>query len=257
MSPDGAIETTEDAALGGRLTLRQPRRGHRFGHDGVLLAAATAARPSDHVVDLGAGVGLAGLALAARVPGLTVTLVEIDPQLVALATENARSNGLAHCVQALALDATASARALATAGLKPGSAQRVMMNPPFNDPARQRPSPDTNRAHAHNALPERLIGWCKTAGRLLTANGTLTLIWRADGLPEVLAALDGGFGGITVLPVYPRPHAAAIRILIGATKGSRAPFALLPGLILNDAHGRPSSAAETVLREGTALTLTN
>jgi tRNA1(Val) A37 N6-methylase TrmN6 len=257
MSPEGPFETTDDAVLDGRLILRQPQRGHRFGHDGVLLAAATAARPGDHVVDLGAGVGLAGLALAARVPQLSVTLVEIDPQLVALATENARRNELDHCVRAVEVDATASASVLAAAALKPGSVQRVMMNPPFNDPARQRPSPDASRVRAHTAVPERLALWCKTAGRLLTADGALTLIWRADGLPEVLAALGSGFGGITVLPVHPRPAAAAIRILVGATNGSRAPFALLPGLILNDADARPSSAAQAVLRQGAALILTS
>jgi tRNA1(Val) A37 N6-methylase TrmN6 len=257
MSPDEPIETTADAVLGGRLTLRQPRRGHRFGHDGVLLAAATAARPGDHVVELGAGVGLAGLALAARIPELSVTLVEVDPQLTALATANIALNALEHRVRAIALDATASASAFAAAGLKLGSAQHIMMNPPFNDPARQRPSPDISRARAHTALARNLPAWCKTATRMLTANGSLTMIWRAEGLPEVLAALGSSFGGITVLPIYPRPHAAAIRILVGATKGSRAPFALRPGLILNDPDGRPSSAAEAVLREGVALTLTN
>src|SRR5262245_6776973 len=83
-----ADPVTEDAALGGRLALRQPRRGHRFGHDAILLAAATGGRAGEHAVDLGAGVGAAGLALAARVPGLSVTLVEVDPALVALAVEN-------------------------------------------------------------------------------------------------------------------------------------------------------------------------
>src|SRR6266508_5704149 len=81
---------TDDAVLGGRLRLRQPRRGHRVGHDAILLAAATGARPGEDAVDLGAGVGAAGLALAARVPGTIVTLVEIDPELAALAAENAR-----------------------------------------------------------------------------------------------------------------------------------------------------------------------
>ena len=71
------IETTEDAVLGGRLRLRQPVRGHRVGHDAILLAAATGARGGEHAVDLGAGVGAAGLALAARVTGLKVTLVEV------------------------------------------------------------------------------------------------------------------------------------------------------------------------------------
>src|SRR6266550_6557757 len=77
-------EITEDAVLGGRLTLRQPRSGHRFGHDAILLAAATDARPGDTAVDLGAGVGTAGLALAHRVPKLKVALVEVDPMLADL-----------------------------------------------------------------------------------------------------------------------------------------------------------------------------
>lgn len=253
MTPENSLDTTDDAVLGGRLRLTQPRRGHRFGHDGVLLAAATAARPGEHVVDLGAGVGLAGLALAARVPELTVTLVDIDPQLVSLAAKNARRNGLEHCVRALALDATATARAFAAAGLTPGSAQRVMMNPPFNDPRRQQRSPDTPRARAHAAGPRLLTAWCKTATRLLAASGVLTLIWRADGLPALLAAFGGRFGAITAMPVYPRPQAAAIRVLVSATKSSRAPFGLAPGLILNDADGNSSAAAEAVLRQAAAL----
>src|SRR6516162_488097 len=85
---------SEDAILAGRLVLSQPRRGHRFGHDAILLAAACPAQPGDHVVDLGAGVGAAGLALASRVAGLSLTLVEIDPELSALAQANARQNGL-------------------------------------------------------------------------------------------------------------------------------------------------------------------
>ena len=89
-----ALETSDDAVLGGRLRLRQPLRGHRVGHDAILLAAATGARAGEQAVDLGAGVGAAGLALAVRVAGLEVTLVEIDPALCALAADNARRNGL-------------------------------------------------------------------------------------------------------------------------------------------------------------------
>src|SRR2546428_8646738 len=90
-----SAEVTEDAALGGRLRLKQPTRGHRVGHDAILLAASCPAVAGDAVVDLGAGVGGAGLALAVRVGGTSVTLVEIDADLAALAAENAQRNGLA------------------------------------------------------------------------------------------------------------------------------------------------------------------
>jgi len=83
----------------------------------------------------------------------------------------------------------------------------------------------------------------------------VTLIWRADGLVDLLAALARGFGAVAVQPVHPRADAPAIRVLVRAVKGSRAPLALLPALVLAGADGRPSAAAEAVLRHGGTLPL--
>lgn len=237
-------DVTDDAVLDGRLKLKQPRRGHRFGHDAILLAAATAAQPGERAVDLGAGVGAAGLALALRVPGLVVTLVEIDPDLAALARENAARNGLAERVSAVVLDATAEADAFAAQGLAPASCDHVLMNPPFNDPARPQ-SPDAGRRRAHVGGP--LADWVKTAARLLRPKGALTLIYPADRLPE-LVDFGPGFGGPTLVPVHPKPGAPAIRILARAIKGSRAPAVLLPGFVLARDDGRPTDQADAVLR---------
>jgi tRNA1(Val) A37 N6-methylase TrmN6 len=247
-------ETSEDAVLGGRLVLRQPLRGHRVGHDAILLAAATLAQSGEQAVDLGAGVGGAGLALARRIAGVAVTLVEIDPALTALAAGNAQRNNLSDRVRAVCLDVESSAADFTAAGLASGSATCVLMNPPFN--ASQQPSPDRARRLAHAATEGMLERWLRTAARLLRADGAVTLIWRADGLADVLAALDKDFGAITVLPVHPKPGAAAIRVLVRATKASRAPLALLPGLLLADADSKPTAAAEAVLRKGEALSLT-
>src|SRR4051812_11589044 len=153
---------TDDAVLDGRLRLRQPARGHRFGHDAILLAAACPACAGEQIVDLGAGVGAAGLALAARVDGSLVTLVEIDPQLAALAAENAQRNGLAARVRAVVLDSAAPARAFTAAGLQPESVARALMNPPFNDQVRQRTSPDRSRRLAHAATAATLAAWVRT-----------------------------------------------------------------------------------------------
>jgi tRNA1(Val) A37 N6-methylase TrmN6 len=244
---------TEDAVLGGRLVLRQPRHGHRVGHDAILLAAATPARAGEHAVDFGAGVGAAGLALAARTPGLAVTLAEVDPALAAFAADNIRRNGLDERVRAVVLDVTAGARAFAAAGLPAGAAARVLMNPPFNDPSTSRASPDPARRRAH--VSAGIGPWLRNAARLLGAGGTLTLIWRADGLADVLAALARDFGAVTVQPVHARPDAPAVRVLVRAVKSSRAPLALLPSLMLAGADGRPSAEAEAVLRHGAALPL--
>jgi tRNA1(Val) A37 N6-methylase TrmN6 len=249
-----ADTTSEDALLGGKLTLRQPLRGHRFGHDAVLLAAATPARTGEHAIELGAGVGPAGLALAHRVEGLAVTLVELDPNLAALARENAARNALADRVRVICLDVAAPIAQFADAGLAPDSADHVLMNPPFNAP--HNPSPDQARRLAHAASPGTLARWIDTAARLLRPQGALTLIWRADGLADLIATLVSGFGASAIVPIYPKPGAAAIRVLVSAIKASNAPPSLLPGLVLADSDNKPSAQAQAILRDGAALVLT-
>ncbi|MBS0533024.1 MAG: methyltransferase [Proteobacteria bacterium] len=245
MSAD--IDTTDDAVLGGRLRLLQPKRGHRVGHDAILLAAATGGAAGERAVDLGAGIGGAGLALARRIPGLDVTLVEIDPALAVLAGENARRNDLAGRVRAVTCDVEDVA-ALAAAGLAEQSFDRVLMNPPFNDPARQQSSPDARRRLAHVAGDGLAARWIAAAAFLLKPGGVLTVIWRAAGRDGLIAAMQPHFGEIGVLPVLPRPDAGAIRVLVRAVNGGAGRLPDYPPLALNDAGGKPTQAVEDILR---------
>jgi len=244
---------TEDAFLGGKLRLRQPKSGHRAGHDAMLLAAATPARSGDRVVDLGAGVGAAGLAVARRVSGIKLVLVEIDEKLAELARSNANSNAIA--AETIALDVTSASSAFVSLGLKPDSAEIVLMNPPFNDSARHRVSPDKLRETAHVATPATLEGWVRAARRLLKTGGMLVMIWRADEIAEVLATLDRGFGSLAILPVHADVTSPAIRVLVRAVKGGKAPARLEPALVLNDESGRPHQKVQDILQGKAALLL--
>ena len=250
---DPLLETTEDAFLGGTLRLRQPKSGHRAGHDAMLLAAATPARAGHRVVDFGAGVGAAGLAVARRVAGLDIVLIEIDEALAELARGNAASNRIE--AKVIAMDLASSADTFAGAGLAPDSVDAVLMNPPFNDSRRHRSSPDKSREIAHVADAATLENWIHAARRILKSGGVLTLIWRADGLAEVLAALDRGFGSLAILPVHGNAATPAIRVLVRAIKGGRAPTALYPGLMLNDESGLPNKQVQEILTGKGALPL--
>jgi tRNA1(Val) A37 N6-methylase TrmN6 len=238
---------TDDAILNGRLRLLQPKRGHRFGHDAVLLAASVCAKPKDHAVEFGSGVGAASLALLARVRDIKVTLIEIDPVLADLAAQNIARNGLAPSARVVLMDAGSMARTFAAKGLAPGSADHVFMNPPFNDESR--PSPDRMKKRAHVAPGKLLANWITAATRLLRAQGNLTVIWRADGLAPVLDALSKNYGAISVLPVHGKDGETAIRIIVRAVKAGRAPLTLRPSLILNDRNNRPTPEAEAVMRD--------
>jgi tRNA1(Val) A37 N6-methylase TrmN6 len=248
-------DTTEDAFLDGELRLRQPKSGHRAGHDAMLLAAATAAKAGDRVAEFGAGVGAAGLALARRVGGIELVLAEIDPDLAALARENAALNAIPANV--VVLDVTALAESFAGAGLNPDSVDAVLMNPPFNDAARHRASPDPARASAHVADSTTLDKWVHAARRLLKSGGALTLIWRADGIAEALAALGRGFGSLMILPVHADATSPAIRVLIRGVKGGKAPARVLSSLLLNDESGLPNKRVAEMLSGRRVLPLAN
>ena len=117
---------TEDEFLGGQLRLLQPRHGYRAGMDAVLLAASVPAEAGQAVLDLGSGVGTAGLCLARRVDGLRITGVELQPDLSALATENAARNGLAGRATFIAGDLRARGSIL-----EARSFDHVICNPPY------------------------------------------------------------------------------------------------------------------------------
>jgi tRNA1(Val) A37 N6-methylase TrmN6 len=256
MTEEGAV--TLDAFLGGRVALLQPRRGHRAGLDAALLAAAVPAEAAGEAVDLGCGVGTVAFAAAARAPRLTVTGVDNDAAMLALARlalarpENA---AFAPRVRLIEADAALPRRAREAAGLMDGSADLVLMNPPFHKEGCSRPSPDARRRAAHVAAAGGLSAWLATAAGLLRPRGCLLLVHRADALPALLADLDGRFGALRVLPLHPRAFEPAGRVLVAAVKASRAPLALLPGLVLHEEDGRWTEPAEDCLTGQSTLPL--
>ena len=246
---DAEPATTVDGFLGGRLAIEQPRKGaHRAGLDAVLLAAALPPDARGLVLDLGAGVGVAGLAVACRCPDTTLVLVEIDADAAALARRNVERNGatVGGRVEVLEADVTA----WGAAGLAANGADHVIMNPPYHPADRMRPSPHPGRAGAHLLRPEDLDGWFKAAAGLLQPRGRLTAIFRADETPRLLAAAGRRFGGLTLYPVHPRAGEPATRVILAGRPQSRAPFRLLPGLVLHEPDGRYTPEADAVLRGG-------
>lgn len=231
-----------DTFLDGRVKARQPQTGFRSGTDAVLLAAAVPAERGQSALELGAGSGTASLCLAARVPGVIVTGVELDPALADLARENAAASELEASFAAadiFALPAT----------LKRDFAQ-VLANPPFHGEGAVPPDPARARALMDDGtLPQ----WLSIGLQRTVSGGFFTVILRADRLHEALAALPKG--GVNIFPLWPRAGMAAKRVILQARKGSRAPVGLLAGLALHEADGRYTAAAEAILRDGASLAM--
>lgn len=274
MAEDGQGEIARHFLLDGKVGICQSAGGeHRAGLDAVMLAAAVSLdpRPGRDVatlVDLGAGVGAGGLCVAARLAStgikqaLHVTLVENDPASLALArlsvSEPANAPFAAR-IDILDADVTLRGAARTTAGLRPNMADWVIMNPPFHDRAKVRHSPNRSRAAAHVLGEDGLLPWFRTAAAILKKDGRLGLIFPAEGLNRVLEGLHGRFGAVAVFPLFKGAEEPAIRVVVTATKASRRPLRLLPGLILHEkarnAGGRRdwTAQANAVLKGNASL----
>ena len=237
-------DNTLDGFLGGRLSIAQPRRGFRAGHDTVLLAASVPALGGSHVLELGSGAGVASLCLACRIPQVRVTGIEIDPELVALANENAERNGMADRVGFECGDA-------ASIGGET-TFDHVFFNPPFH-PASGEESPNMGRDLATRDAANAIAGWTRSAAALTRAAGTVTAILRADRVDQMIAAGDGR--GVVLFPLFPRSGEAPKRMIVQFQKGNSSPLHLTAGLVLHEQDGRNTDAAEAVLRHGAALAL--
>lgn len=238
---------SDDRLLDGRLRLRQPRQGYRVAIDPVLLAAFVPAAAGDEVLDVGCGTGAAALCLASRVPGCAILGLELSVEAAAIARLNAAANGFAERITVHAGDIGDPPQTLRR------SFDQVMSNPPYLPAMQGTLPPDRAKARAHVESCE-LMEWISACLRRLRPGGWLTLVQRADRLPELLAAVVGRAGDATVLPLWPRADApAARRVLLRARKGSRGPAVLAQGLVLHEADGGYTAEAEAVLRHGAAI----
>ncbi len=244
------METTIDAALGGRLKLRQPAKGYRFAIDPILLAACCPARPGGRVADLGCGIGIAALAIARRVAGIACHGIDKLAPMVELANQNANGNGLGDRVT-FGLGDIGRWRQ----SIDPGTFDHVVANPPHHAQGAMTISPDPIKAAATREDSCGLVDWAEAAMGALRQGGDALFVHRADRLADVLAAFGPRFGAILVLPIHPRQGALARRIVVFGRKGSRAPMQLLPGLVLHEPDGSWSEAARRVLEDAQALDL--
>ncbi len=250
--PFSDADLTRDAFLGGKVMLRQPRVGYRAGVDPVFLAASVPAKAGDRVLELGCGGGPGLCCLGARVAGLVLTGVELQPGYAALAQRNTQENHL---------DARIYAADLRQLPPEVTAQQfhHVMANPPYFH-AGARLGADDRGKELGLAGETPLAEWVAVASRRARPGGTVTFIQRADRLADVLAPMAETLGSLEVLPLAPRQGRAAHLVLVRGRKGGRAPLRLHAPVILHQGDEHLQDAEDYtpmiagVLRDGAEFT---
>lgn len=246
---------TDDAFLGGALAILQMRSGYRAGLDAVMLAAAVAPVGDNalRVLDVGAGVGTAGLCVARRVPVAEVVLLEREPELVELAARNIARNRLEPRVRAVSASVGAAVADLRALGLRDESFSHVIANPPYYDVSAGTLAPDRLKAGAHAMDGDGLERWARFMARMAQPLGVALVVHRAEALPQLLQAFGQRFGALTILPLHPREGEPASRVLLRGVKGSRAPLRILRGFTLHGEGNAFTPEAQEILRNGGPL----
>jgi tRNA1(Val) A37 N6-methylase TrmN6 len=247
--PDDAL--SRDEFLGGQLRLWQPKQGYRAGVDPVLLAASVSAGAGDTVLDLGCGAGVAALCVASRVPGVTATGLEVQPGYADLARRNASENDTE--LEVVQGDLTRMPDTL-----KQRQFTHVLANPPYFDRADSTKVSDDGREAGRGEVTP-LSDWVEAAAKRCAPKGTVTLIQRAERLPELLTHAARHLGNLEVLPLIPRKGRAARLVLLRGRKGGRAAFRLHDGWVLHEGDSHPgdrenyNAATTCILRLGAPL----
>lgn len=249
---------TRDMFLGGALSILQPRDGFRAGSDAVLLASAVEAKAGESLLDIGAGVGTAGLCALYRLAGIELWGIELQDDLAELARLNAANNDFAGRSHIIAADIGARQSFRGVAGpmgksfLEAGF-DHVITNPPFFGRGRARETKTEGRTLARVEGHVSLADWLKFAVARAKSRGTVTVIHRAERLGEILAGLGAGCGRLRVIPLWPEAGMPAKRVIVTGLKGDKGPLELTAGLVLHETGGKPTTAADAISRRGAAL----
>jgi len=234
--------------LDGRVQLMQPDKGYRTAIDAVFLAAFCLAENDDHVLDVGCGNGSAGFCLAARQPHVHVTGLELQSEFSALAEQGVIANGFDCRYRIFNGDLLSAPRDIVDTLY-----DHVIANPPYMK------SSDGNQPKHANQITATVEGgadlndWLSFLLKRTKPGGTVTVIHRADRLPDIMAWFRDHHASLTVLPILPTDDRPANRVLVRAVKSSKARFQLRSGLVVHDGFGEYSEMARKILLQAHSI----
>lgn len=199
------------------LTLQQPKEGYRFTLDPLLLCDFSCAAAEQTIADLGSGCGVMALILARMASEAQVIAVEKEAPMAALATQNARLNGLEERVRVLPEDLLHIRRHLPVS-----CCDLVVSNPPYRKQGRGRLNLHPGRMAGRHETTAGLADFLAAAKYLVQPAGRICVVYHPARLPEFMAAAAALKLSVRRLRmVHGTPGADAKVFLAELTKGGR------------------------------------
>lgn len=247
--PELGALTTDDL-IGGKVHLLQPLKGYRVSMDTVLLAAAVPAKSGQRVLEAGTGSAGAALCVAHRCPDVEVVGLELQSTMAELARKNIALNNFEHRMSVVEGCVTTRPETL---GLE--CFDHVFANPPYLELGTALRPPMNTKGIAHMDSTAKLKDWVTFCLAMVKKKGTLTFVFRADRLHDLLYLLQGKAGEVVLCPLWPRIGVPAKRVLVQAKKQLNGVLSLSAGIALHGKVDRYTAEAEAILRDGKAINM--
>lgn len=237
-------DETVDTLFGDSLQLVQAKNGYRFSLDPLLLANFVNIAACGRGLDLGAGCGVLPLLLVRRSKDLNMVGWERQPQMVARAKRGVELSGFGGRVEIVAADLR-KFRDLTMAG----SFDLVVTNPPYRGSGKGRVAPDDERAAARHELFGGLGDFLAAASWALRYRGRFAIVYLAERLPELLAAMTAlGLEPKRLRLVHPRAGEGARMVLVEGLKGGGAGLKVEPPLYIYNSAANGRDYSDEVLQ---------
>jgi len=216
----------------GVVYVTQPKSGHRFTLDSILLADFCMLKSRDRVLEPGAGSGIISLLLANKFPHAHITAVELQPAIAGIARENISNNALDDRIQLIESDIAALKKVLPA-----NTFDVIIANPPYARPGAGKSSPLAARRTAREDRLGPVDAWLDLR-MFLKNRGRYCLVFPAARSAELTASLrTGKLEPKRVRFVHSYQGKPASLVLIEAVKSGGTGVAVLPPLIVHERGG--------------------
>lgn len=237
-------DTTTDTFYDGRIRVKQPISGYRYGIDSILLANMVSASPGDTVLDMGTGCGIIPLIMAYRNPGIRFFGLEIQPYMAELAVENVAENNMKDHIDIRCQDLVS----LQPEDL-PEAVDLVVCNPPYQKKSSGRISPNPQRAAAKHEVWMTLETLLDAVRRMVKPSGRLAMVYPAARGAELLSQMQAfGIAPKSLIPIQSYPHTDAIIMIVEGVCGAQAGMTTQPPVCIWQTPGEYSSCVRQMFQ---------
>ncbi len=238
---------TVDKILRGKISIRQLKKGFRYGFEGVFLASfingylKKIKKKNISLADVGSGVGVISLIIAYQNNEINITAIENNYSYLEIANENIIINNFQKTINAIKGDVFNIDSKLIN------SFDIVVTNPPFYDEKQKK---SENELDNYAKRITNYESWIDNSIKLLKDRGTIFLIIPTGLLEKSLIALRKKTGSFKIFPIWPNQNKSSKRLVIFAKKGGASPTELMPGMRLFNNRGKITKKAITYTDNG-------